>query len=166
MRRDQVKRWNFLWALALAALFAGGCSCSKNYEREARSKLNGFFSKEMAVSEFSINSPWKSTFKPDNIKKRASVDIENVDLLEVRLPGSPNGLEAAFRVAFTANEPFQLKNLQFPAGSYISAGTMKFIETTRGVVIQDADFAILDKDGKLVGANYLPWKSAGQAPLR
>lgn len=146
------------FALMAVALLLGGCNCAPNYEREARKKLTGFFSEELPLAEFSMNSPWKKTFKPDNIKKRAPVDIQSVELLEVRLPGSPGGLEAAFRITLKATEPFQLKNVKFVEGRYVAAGTMKFIETTRGIVIQDVDFALVNQDGNMVGANYLPWK--------
>lgn len=164
MRTKSTSGWGRAWnAGLLAAVIVAvmsGCGGAPNYEREARAKLTAFFSKEMSPQEFTIDSPWKKTFKPDNIGKRAPVTIENLELLEVRLPGSPNGLEAAFRMSFRADEPFQLKNISYPAGSYTSAGNMRFVETTRGILIRDADFAILTSDGKMVGANYLPWKTA------
>ena len=150
--------YGVVWGLIAVTLLWGGCNCAPNYERESREKLTGFFSEELPLKDFSMNSPWKKTFKPDNIKKRAPVDIQSVELLEVRLPGSPGGLEAAFRVTLKAAEPFQLKNVKFVEGRYIAAGTMKFIETTRGIVIQDVDFALVNQDGNMIGANYLPWK--------
>ena len=104
---EKMGGYSVVWALLAVALLWGGCNFAPNYERETHKKLTGFFSEELPLTDFSMNSPWKSTFKPDNIKKRAPVDIQGVELLEVRLPGSPGGLEAAFRVTLKAAEPFQ-----------------------------------------------------------
>lgn len=147
----------------VACLFAigilAGCTPPPNYERIANDRITAFFSRDIPVNDFTINSPWRETFKAENIKKRAPLALENLELLEVRLPGSPNGLEAAFRLTFQVKEPFQLKDVAFPAGKYTAAGNMLFTETTRGIVIRDVNFAVVADNGKIAGANYLPWKA-------
>lgn len=145
--------------VVIACLLAGpALHAATDYERVGRDKVSAFFQGALTGNDFSVVSPWRKVFLPANLAQRSPLSLVSVGITEMRLPTNPNGLEALFSVKVKLTEAAWLGNQRIAAGEYTVAGNMTFFETTRGVLIRDCDFVVLDKSGATVGANYLPWK--------
>jgi hypothetical protein len=129
-----------------------------DYERTAREKVAGFVQGTLKPADFAVTSPWRKVFGPANLANRLPLTVQSIEVPEVRLPSNPGGMEALFTVKVKLAQPAWLGATQIPAGDYTLAGTMTFYETTRGVIVRDCDFLVLNKSGDTVGGNYLPWK--------
>ena len=81
-------------------------------------------------------------------------------MIEVRLPSNPRGLEAVFRCTAVYDHPFFVGVKEYPAGDYRVSGSLRFIETTRGTLISDGDFAVFDGNGAVIAKNSFPWTVA------
>jgi hypothetical protein len=153
----------FIALLFLSLVFLTGCgmkSPAGNYEAQCRTIIERFFTEPLDRSTFSFNSPWRDAFGAKNIAGRAKAKVAKTELIEVRLPSSPRGLEAVFRCNAEYGQPFFVGLKQYPAGAYEMAGSFRFVETTRGALISDGDFAVFDKGGGVIAKNSFPWTIA------
>jgi hypothetical protein len=129
-----------------------------DYAALVAAKTRAFFGGTLAQSDFSLTAPWRRNFAADNLAGRAPLTIEQLELTEVRLPDNPGGLEGLFAVQARLPAAARVEGQEIPAGSYWFSGSIRFVHTTRGWLVADVDFALLDGDGEVVGTNYLPWR--------
>jgi len=145
-------------SLLLFLVLATLSHAATDYDKVVRQGLDNFFQGRATPDGFTVDSPWRATFQPAIIKNRAPLAEVNLSVREVRLPGNPSGLEATYSCTARVTEESMVGNQKLPAGVYTFAGSMNFIETTKGVLIADTTFIVLDAKGKVVSRNFLPWK--------
>lgn len=146
--------------LAVSAAYAA----EPDYEALGRDRVGRFFLGELRPADFAMSSGWRRNFQAANLADKASLRMAALDILEVRLPDNPSGLEVIFSLQADLPAPAHLDTGPLPAGRYTLAGSMSFYHTTNGYLVRDCSFTIIDKDGKVMGGNYLPWKLAVPRP--
>ena len=140
------------------------CAAEPDYEALGRDRVGRFFLGELKPADFAVSSGWRRNFQAANLADKASLRIATLDILEVRLPDNPSGLEAIFSLQADLPVPAHLDTGPLPAGRYTLAGSMSFYHTTNGYLVRDCSFTIINKDGKVMGGNYLPWRLAVPRP--
>ncbi|MGE0484552.1 MAG: hypothetical protein AB7Q81_10465 [Gammaproteobacteria bacterium] len=148
-----------LFCLAVTAVAPVQAADDTDYAALVAAKTRAFFGGTLAQSDFSLTAPWRRNFAADNLAGRAPVAIEQLELTEVRLPDNPGGLEGLFAVKARLPAAAWVEGKEIPAGSYWFSGSIRFVHTTRGWLVADVDFALLDSAGEVVGSNYLPWRN-------
>jgi hypothetical protein len=148
--------------LLLSALLAsiGAAADEPDYAALVAQKARAFFAGQLTPSDFAVTAPWRRNFAADNLTGRAPLSIETIDMNEVRLPDNPAGLEGIYVVKARLAAPAWVAGTRLDPGAYWLPGNITFVHTTRGWLVRDVDFAVLDSAGKLRGTNYLPWREA------
>lgn len=148
--------------LALCALLASVpvTAAEPDYAALVAHKTRAFFAGQLAPSDFTVTAPWRRNFAADNLTGRAPLTVESIDMSEVRLPDNPGGLEGIYVVQARLDAPAWVAGKRLDAGAYWLPGNITFVHSTRGWLVRDVDFAVLDAAGQVRGTNYLPWREA------
>ncbi len=154
----QMPRFLLLLVLGTSTLHAQ--DAAPDLERMASARIAAFFDGKLRQQDFSVTSAWRRNFNPVNLADKAELRIDALDIVELRLPDNPDGLEAVFSVRVQVPTASFVSNELLAAGGYIFAGSMNFYHTTRGYLVRDCSFTIINTEGDVVGSNYLPWQSA------
>lgn len=144
----------------LGAAVYGAPADEFDFEGMARARVSAFFEGTLQQQDFSLTSAWRRNFNAVNIADRAPLKIATLEIAEMRLPDNPNGLEAVFSIQVQLPAAAYLDEKPLAAGEYTLAGSMNFYHTTRGYLVRDCSFTLIDRDGNVQGSNYLPWKTA------
>lgn len=150
-----------LWLLLLWAILPAATAVAQPSALEAmvNAKARDFFDGKLAPTDFSVASPWRRNFESSNLANRAQLAIESVNILEVRLPTGASGLEGLYSIKARLANPAFVGSDRLEPGVYWLSGNMTFVSTTRGWLVRDASFVVLDEGGRVKGTNFLPWQT-------